>query len=55
MDDARITAEGRYRFTKGEIAKTGGRAYYLKAVPKKRWIGKRVPEWSAALDDDRAD
>ena len=55
VDDARIVTEGRYRFKKREIAKTGGRAYYLKAVPRKRWIDRKVPEWTAALDDDRAD
>ncbi len=53
--DAAISGEGRYRFKKREIAKTGGRAYYLKAIPKKRWLDKKVPEWTAALDDDRAD
>ena len=53
--DTAISDEGRYRFKKREIAKTGGRVYYLKAVPKKRWADKKVPEWTAALDDDRAD
>ena len=56
MDHAAISGEGRYRFKKREITKTGGRTtYYLKAVPKKRWIDKKVPEWTAALDDDRSD
>lgn len=54
-DDAAITAEGRYRFKKRELTKKGGRAYYLKAVPKKRWDDKKVPEWTAALDDDAPD
>jgi hypothetical protein len=36
VDDAAISGEGRYRFKKREITKTGGRKYYLKAVPKKR-------------------
>ena len=31
------------------------RPYYLKAVPRKRWTDKKVPEWTALLDDDRAD
>ena len=47
--------KARYRFKKREITKTGGRTYYLKAVSKKRWIDKKVPEWTAALDDDRSD
>ena len=55
VDDAAISGEGRYRFKKREIAKTGGRKYYLKAVPKKRWADKKVPEWTAALDDDAVD
>lgn len=55
VDDAAITAEGVYRFKRRELAKKSGRAYYLKAVPRKRWTDKKVPEWTAALDDDRAD
>ena len=55
VDDAAISGEGRYRFKKREIAKKGGRIYYLKAVSKKRWADKKVPEWTAALDDDAAD
>lgn len=55
VDDTTINSEGRYRFKKREVTKKGGRAYYLKAVPKKRWMDKKVPEWTAALDDDRAD
>ena len=55
VEDAAISGEGRYRFNKREITKTGGRTYYLKAVPKKRWTAKKVPEWTAALDDDRPD
>lgn len=55
VDDAAISAEGRYRFKKREFTKSGGRAYYLKAVPRKRWVDKKVREWTAALDDDRAD
>ena len=47
--------KARYRFKKREITKTGGRTYYLKPVSKKRWIDKKVPEWTAALDDDRSD
>jgi len=47
--------KARYRFKKREITKTGGRIYYLKPVSKKRWIDKKVPEWTAALDDDRSD
>ena len=30
VDDAAISGEGRYRFKKREITKTGGRTYYLK-------------------------
>lgn len=55
VDDGAISSEGRYRFKKREFTKKGGRTYYLKAVPKKRWANKKVPEWTAALDDDRAD
>ena len=55
VDDAAISGEGRYRFKKREITKTGGRIYYLKPVSKKRWIDKKVPEWTAAIDDDRSD
>lgn len=55
VSDAAISGEGRYRFKKREIAKSGGRTYYLKAVPKKRWADKKVAEWTAALDDDVAD
>lgn len=55
VDDAVIDGEGRYRFKKRELTRHGGRAYYLKAVPKKRWTDKKVPEWTAALDDDHAD
>jgi hypothetical protein len=55
VDDSAISGEGRYRFKRREITKTGGRTYYLKAVSKKRWIDKKVPEWTAALDDDRPD
>ena len=55
VDDASIKGEGRYRFKKRELTKKGGRAYYLKEVSKKRWTDKKVPEWTAALDDDRAD
>jgi hypothetical protein len=55
VDDAKVSAEGRYRFKKRQLTKSGGRAYYLKAVPKKRWTDKKIPEWTAALDDDRAD
>ena len=47
--------KARYRFKKREITKTGGRIYYLKPVSKKRWIDKKVPEWTAAIDDDRSD
>ena len=54
VDDAAIS-DGRYRFKKRDLTKKGGRAYYLKAVPKKRWADKKVPEWTAALDDDAAD
>jgi hypothetical protein len=54
VDDSAI-GEGRYRFKRREITKNGGRTYYLKAVSKKRWIDKKVPEWTAALDDDRPD
>ena len=55
VDDAAISSEGRYRFRKRELTKSGGRKYYLKAVPKKRWVDKKVQEWTAALDDDAAD
>jgi len=55
VDDAAISGEGRYRFKKREITKSGGRKYYLKAVSKKSWSDKKVPEWTAALDDDAAD
>jgi hypothetical protein len=55
VSDAKISGEGRYRFKKRELTKSGGRIYYLKAVPKKRWTDKKVPEWTAALDDDRPD
>ena len=55
VDDAAIRREGRYRFKKRELTKKGGRTYYLKLVAKKRWADKKVPEWTAALDDDRAD
>ena len=55
VDDAVISAEGRYLFKKRDLTKRGGRAYYLKAVPKKRWADKKVPEWTAALDDDEPD
>jgi hypothetical protein len=55
VDDAVVSAEGRYRFKKREITNRGGRAYYLKAVPRKRWTDRKVPEWTAALDDDHAD
>lgn len=55
VDDAAIKSEGRYRFKKRDLTKKGGRAYYLKQVSKKRWDDKKVPEWTAALDDDRAD
>jgi len=54
VDDAAIS-EGRYRFNERDLTKKGGRAYYLKAVPKKRWADKKVPEWTAALDDDAED
>ncbi len=55
VDDAAISGEGRYRFKKRELTKSGGRKYYLKAVAKLRWADKKVPEWTAALDDDLAD
>jgi len=55
VDDSVLSAEGRYRFKKREITTKGGRVYYLKAVPSKRWTDKKVPEWTAALDDDSAD
>jgi hypothetical protein len=55
VNDEKITGEGRYRFKKREITKKGGRIYYLKAVPTKRWADKKVPEWTAALDDDAVD
>jgi len=55
VGDAAIDGEGRYRFKKREITKKGGRIYYLKAVSKKRWADKKVPEWTAALDDDAVD
>ncbi len=55
VDDAAIKGEGRYRFKKRDLSKKGGRWYYLKEVSKKRWADKKVPEWTAALDDDRAD
>jgi len=55
VDDAVVSTEGRNRFKKRVITKSGGRTYYLKAIPRKRWSDKKVPEWSAALDDDRAD
>ena len=55
VDDAAISGEGRYRFKKRDLTKKGGRTYYLKPVAKKRWADKKVPEWTAALDDDRAD
>jgi hypothetical protein len=55
VDDKAIDGEGQYRFKKRELVKKGGRSYYLKAVAKKRWADKKVPEWTAALDDDRAD
>ncbi len=55
VDDTAIKGEGRYRFKKRDLTKKGGRAYYLKEVNKKRWADKKVPEWTAALDDDRAD
>jgi hypothetical protein len=35
--DAVVHTEGRYRFKKRDITKKGGRAYYLKAVPRKRF------------------
>jgi len=53
--DSAISGEGRYRFKKREITKRGGRAYYLKSVSKKNWSDKKVPEWTAALDDDAPD
>jgi hypothetical protein len=31
VDNAAISGEGRYRFKKREITKTGGRIYYLKS------------------------
>jgi len=55
VDDAAISAEGRYRFKKRDLTKKGGRTYYLKGVPKKRWADKKVPEWTAALDNDAPD
>ncbi len=55
VDDAAIRGEGMYRFKKRDLTKKGGRNYYLKEVSKKRWANKNVPEWTAALDDDRAD
>jgi len=55
VHDAAIRGEGRYRFKKRELTKKGGRTYYLKFVAKKRWADKKVPEWTAALDDDLAD
>ena len=55
MVDSAISGEGRDRFKKRELAKTGGRKYYLKAIPKKRWADKKVPEWTAALDDEAVD
>jgi len=55
VDDAAISGEGRYRFKKRELTKKGGRIYYLKLVAKKRWADKKVPEWTAALDDDSVD
>ena len=55
VDDSAISGEGRYRFKKREITRSGGRKYYLKAVSRKRWAEKNVPEWTAALDDDVAD
>jgi hypothetical protein len=50
-----VNKEGRYRFKKRDLTKKGGREYYLKQVSKKRWADSKVPEWTAALDDDRAD
>jgi len=41
--------------SRNATSQKGGRAYYLKAVPKKRWADKKVPEWTAALDDDAPD
>lgn len=55
VDDSAISGEGRYRFKKRDLTEKGGRAYYLKAVSKKRWADKKIPEWTAALDDDPAD
>ena len=55
VDDAAINGEGRYRFKKRKLTRKGGRIYYLKLVTKKRWADKKVPEWTAALDDDAAD
>ena len=55
VDDSAISGEGRYRFRKRDLTEKGGRAYYLKAVSKKRWADKKIPEWTAALDDDAAD
>ena len=52
VDDAAINREGQYRFKKRDLTKSGGRKYYLKAVAKKRWVDKKIPEWTAALDDD---
>jgi hypothetical protein len=55
VDDDALKGEGRYRFKKRDLTKKGGRIYYLKEVSKKRWADKKVPEWTAALDDDRVD
>ena len=55
VDDAAISGEGQYRFKKRELTNKGGRTYYPKLVAKKRWADKKVPEWTAALDDERAD
>ncbi len=41
--------------SKGDLTKKRGRAYYLREVSKKRWADKKTPEWTAALDNDRAD
>lgn len=55
VDDASLRGEGQYRFKKADLVSKGGRVYYLKAVAKKRWVDRKVSEWTAALDDDRVD
>jgi len=56
VDDAVVSAEGRYRFKKREITNRGGRAYYLKAVrgnagPTGRFRSGRLPSMTTTPTD----